>query len=534
MASSRSVRSAILRLPEFASLLKTGKRDGTSNLIPELTQLYDCPPVVEHKTRQHPVEWKEPFLNIATGTTKKWLADSLTESLIIGGFGNRFVYPFGTMKEPDATPPPIDRQALTTLVQQINSMRNWVKELKDQRELTIDSDAEKLFAEWYTLFALQANGEGIIPSLAVRLQGVAWKLALLYAVWGRSSVITRAHLEPALAVVDWQRESNRAIFSDFLGSNKEIEGRIVSRLERAEGRTRLDREMYKSLHISGGRLATIYKGLEDVGVVRATEFEGKKGEVSEKLGIPIGTSRNWYRDLKKKGLLSQQQPVGHISLEEFRQWVSSNLDGLAQVIEVLKNELPLAQPAFTPWNVFSASLSVSSHRNLSLPLLQQQLYSYTRRNPVWSRIRDYQRHVSKLRPYLDRLQELVQQNVKGVFEIIEQERNLKIASGVKENFADLLFYHAVAVALGQEGFSAENRNWQEERTATGDVLLKRGHTSALGSVPLTAKDKVKKEFESLMGTVAELDLVHKLKPEFTLRQRERGEIAAALDSPLVA
>ena len=259
-----------------------------------------------------------------------------------------------------------------------------------------------------------------------------------------------------------------------------------------------------------------------------------KGEVSQKLGIPISTSRNWYRDLKKKGLLPQQQPIGHISLEEFRQWVSSNLDGLAQVIEVLKNELPLAQPAFTPWNVFSASLSVSSRRNLSLPLLQQQLYSYTRRNPVWSRIRDYQRHVSKLRPDLDRLQELVQQNVKGVFEIIEQERNLKIASGVKENFADLLFYHAVAVALGQEGFSAENRNWQEEMTATGDVLLKRGHTSALGSVPLTAKDKVKKEFESLMGTVAELDLVHQLKPEFTLHQRERSEIAAALDSPLVA
>ncbi len=280
VASSKSVKSVILRLPEFASLLKTGKRDGTANLLPELTQLYDCPPVAEQKTRQHPVEWKEPFLNLATASTKKWLADSLSELLILGGFGNRYVYPLGTMKAPTANPPPMDKQAFADLLKEINEVREWVKERgPDQRQLTIDSDAEELFAEWYELFALQASGEGIIPSLAVRLQEYAWKLALLYAVCEKSDVITREHLEPALAVVDWQRESNRAIFSDFLGNNKEIEGRIVSRLEQAEGRTRLDRDMYKSLKISADRLARIYQGLENVGIVRAIDPDGKKAHM---------------------------------------------------------------------------------------------------------------------------------------------------------------------------------------------------------------------------------------------------------------
>ena len=96
---------------------------------------------------------------------------------------------------------------------------------------------------------------------------------------GPHTVITAEHLAPALAVVDWQRESNRAIISDFLGTNKEIEGRIVSRLERAADRTVADRDMYKSLHISGGRLAKIYQGLEQVGVVRKTQLHSRKAHM---------------------------------------------------------------------------------------------------------------------------------------------------------------------------------------------------------------------------------------------------------------
>ena len=187
VAASKSVQSVILRLPEFASLLKTVKREGTANLFPELTQLYDCPPVVEHKTRSRPVEWKEPILNIATATTKKWLADSLSELLILGGFGNRVVYPFGMMKTPHANPPPMDQKAFAALVKQINDVRAWVKEPgPEQRAFTIGGDANELFANWYEMFALQARGEGIIPSLAVRLQDVAWKLAVLYAVGDRT------------------------------------------------------------------------------------------------------------------------------------------------------------------------------------------------------------------------------------------------------------------------------------------------------------------------------------------------------------
>lgn len=273
-------KATVLRQAEFASLLRKGKQEATSNLLPQLTQAYDCPQRIQSPTKNDPITWNNPFLSIAAGSTKEWLQKHLQESDIKGGFGNRFIFALGERKGPMAYPPDVRKAPLDALNKSIVGVRAWANSLdQSQRQLKVTEDAKDLFAEWYAPFYIQASGDGIIPSLAVRMQDFAWKLALLYAAWDKSLEITLDHLMPALSVVNYQRETNRTIFGDYSGTNRELESRITEILEASPGRVMTNRAMYRKLKISSGRLMAIYKPLSEVGVVRQTEIEGKSSHI---------------------------------------------------------------------------------------------------------------------------------------------------------------------------------------------------------------------------------------------------------------
>src|SRR5580704_1559265 len=75
---------------ELKSLLRKAQQKGVSNLIPRLTELYNCGPSFEVNTKTDKAIIKNPFACIVSASTPVWFAESIGESEISGGFLNRW------------------------------------------------------------------------------------------------------------------------------------------------------------------------------------------------------------------------------------------------------------------------------------------------------------------------------------------------------------------------------------------------------------------------------------------------------------
>ena len=150
---------------------------------------------------------------------------------------------------------------------QINEARLWAG--ANETALDVDSRAIDLFTDWYSQYYPRAKADGLLPVLAVRFQGFAWKLALLYAAQEQAPVLADWHLTPALAVVDWLWQSNQAAFADFTQHGRELEDEILQRLRDSERGFIAKRELYRPLRISASELEKAIEPLIRLGVVQA-------------------------------------------------------------------------------------------------------------------------------------------------------------------------------------------------------------------------------------------------------------------------
>ena len=180
LAGERKVR--LIQLGELLSLLAKAKQDSLGNIIPALTELYDSPDLLNPPVHQKDVKpAKEPFLSIMAGTTQDWLQKALTERDIYGGFANRWCYFYGLPKDPMPNPPKVDPDKRNKLVQELNQIRDWADDVPNG-EITISSEADALFEDYYREYYRRCQQPGLIPTLIVRIQDFIWKIALLYAV----------------------------------------------------------------------------------------------------------------------------------------------------------------------------------------------------------------------------------------------------------------------------------------------------------------------------------------------------------------
>ena len=98
---------------EFRSFIEKAKQQGSSNLIPKITELYDHREFIEKITiargSHRPKKW---FFQFITCTDINWLS-SLTKTDMKGGFGNRFLYACGKPEKILPRPPEMDKEKYT-------------------------------------------------------------------------------------------------------------------------------------------------------------------------------------------------------------------------------------------------------------------------------------------------------------------------------------------------------------------------------------------------------------------------------------
>lgn len=274
LAGENKVR--LIQQGELLSLLSKARQDSLSNIIPALTELYDCPSILNPPVHQKQVKPAiRPFVSIMAGTTQEWLQKALTERDIYGGFANRWCYFCGTPKEPMPDPPKVDKQKLDNVIQQLNTTREWARNVP-YGEVTVSDEAKERFETYYRDYYCRCQQPGLIPTLIVRIQDFIWKFALLYAVDEQQAEISAEHLEAAIAVGDYLEACVSEVFSNFgASSGKAEETRLVDLL-RSSGKI-TERDLYRRLGLSAKQLENTIQPLIKLGLVTNSYITAANG-----------------------------------------------------------------------------------------------------------------------------------------------------------------------------------------------------------------------------------------------------------------
>jgi len=276
LSGERKVR--LIQLGELLSLLAKAKQESLGNIVPQLTELYDCPDRVNPPVHQKTADCQEPFISIMAGTTQAWLQKALTEREIYGGFANRWLYFVGLPKEPKPNPPKVNTDKRDEILDAINQIRLWAEEVPNNGEIIISDEASALFAGYYKEYYRRCQQEGLIPTLIVRVQDFIWKLALLYAAMDLSKVVRAHHIQPAIAVGNYLELSVAEVFRSFTDTRgKQSEMKVLEYLK-SKGQPIDYTLIYKNLNMSAKELDSCVEPLIKLGIIRNNYRRGKVGK----------------------------------------------------------------------------------------------------------------------------------------------------------------------------------------------------------------------------------------------------------------
>jgi len=195
---------------EYATVLKQIERQGNT-LSPVVRDAWDGMRLGT-LTKNSPLRASDPHVAIVAHVTEAELRKRLTETESANGFANRFLFgcvrrskvlPFGGNLEAEALEDPISR------------LRRNIG--KHGGEVWMDEGARDLWAAGYE--RLSAGRPGMVGALTARSEAQALRLALVYATCAGAPRIERAHVEAALAVVDFCERSADHVFGDLTGDS---------------------------------------------------------------------------------------------------------------------------------------------------------------------------------------------------------------------------------------------------------------------------------------------------------------------------
>ena len=268
----------LINVEEFATILRKGKQDSTSNLTPRLTELYDLPPRVTLPRVNNPISVSDPYFCLLTGTTEPWLENSLEEEEVLGGFCNRFLYCMGEPKGSISSPKEPNYSLQDEVIDTILEASKFWQQGHDWF-VDLDSEADALWADFYDDWR-QKRTAGIQGVLRERLPEYARKIALVLAFLDKKTKIDLDSMITSLSITKYAEWSLDELFSAIsLGGREEkCEKRMLAILgQKNPIRTREMQHLLSGYHYSAEIYHRAQVALERVQTIRCfTDANGGK------------------------------------------------------------------------------------------------------------------------------------------------------------------------------------------------------------------------------------------------------------------
>lgn len=263
--------NTLIYLSEFSSLIRNARRKSTTTILPLLMQAYDGMPLqnnTKHAANRRSVD--APCLSLIAATQPDILAADMTGEDISSGFANRAMWFPGHGKEGRPRPPELDKQAAWSLYEQL-----WLRisaEYPAGTVLPVSPDADEIWQAWYQADRARMGKDADEDSMRVRHGEFIHKVALMYAVVQGHREIRPCHLEPAIAVMDWQWRAVKVLMTEWgKGLNSIIEGRIRAVLVKyGPQEKRFVHMRCRDRRWSSVEFNSVFKALKESGVVIET------------------------------------------------------------------------------------------------------------------------------------------------------------------------------------------------------------------------------------------------------------------------
>lgn len=211
-AMDNSAGRCMVVLDELASMTAKKRQDFASDLLARIVELYSCPRTAGNYTRYDPIEVKNTFLTIISGSTVEWLREGLTSGDLMAGFGNRMTFVLGDPRPDQSWPkmPYFDDLG-------------WDRLVKFEGQVRLDEEARERWDAWYERF--YERQKAAIPFIRVMSERVPEKIlkcCIVQAAWSRATIVDAEMVERAL---DWGRyllRSVEALAPSFQDAEKQI------------------------------------------------------------------------------------------------------------------------------------------------------------------------------------------------------------------------------------------------------------------------------------------------------------------------
>jgi hypothetical protein len=233
--------------PEFAGVLHVMERPGNT-LSRVLRDGWDRGDLAT-LTKNDPTRATGALISIIAHITAEELRHSLTNTDVMNGFANRFL--FVCVRRARVLPHggALDGRVVDGLAERTRKAIDFVRTVE---RVEMDRPAK---AEWESVYpALSEGRPGLFGAAIARAEAQTVRLALLYALLDGDDCIRIAHLRAALAVWEYAEASARHIFGDATGVP--LADRILTALREAgeAGMTRTQISATLGRNIEAGKI----------------------------------------------------------------------------------------------------------------------------------------------------------------------------------------------------------------------------------------------------------------------------------------
>jgi hypothetical protein len=259
---------------EFSAVLQVAGRPG--NILSSVARKAWDDSSLRTLAKNKPIQATGAHVSIIGHTTCAELRRHLTQTEMANGFANRFIWicaerskllPEGGLPEP---------KDLDNLAERLKSAVGFAR---GAGELKRDDQARTL---WHEAYQNLAKGDlGLLGAVTSRAEAQVMRLACIYALLDRSSLVRVEHLQAALAVWRYAAASARFVFGNSLGNP--TADRILDALwQETKGRTRQEIRQLFHRHKSSFEIAQALDLLRQVGLARMEQEDGTGGRPAER------------------------------------------------------------------------------------------------------------------------------------------------------------------------------------------------------------------------------------------------------------
>jgi len=213
-------------------------------------------------------------IGIVAHITIEELIEKLPTSEIFSGFANRFLWPFVERKKLVPNPEKIPDKVLRKFTKKLYWILRFTRTIK---EMKFSDTAKKYWAERYTELSIAERGQ--IGAINNRLEAQAIRVAMIYALLEKSSIIKKCHLISSLAVIEYSRASVKYIFTKH--EVDPMAERITNALQAAYPKgltkTAINSGVFNR-NVSSSKLNEVLKGLVLSGLIKKKIKKAKSGK----------------------------------------------------------------------------------------------------------------------------------------------------------------------------------------------------------------------------------------------------------------